>query len=338
MSSDADLAFRTLTTMGSRNARTLSRELGLPTRRIDAALAELEAAGAAVPLPRAGGMPPTWHSRPPAEVVATLRRRRMRLVDQDTQLRSHRAVVTRLADRPGGAALAAVTAVGGRVGDGVRYLPSRELTRRRLSELLATEHNEHLAMNTEQSFDAASARAAAPLAQEIVERGVRVRVLGLPPADRDLHVDTTLFERPFYGYREAPEMPLKLLVVDRRVALFPADPADLERGYLEVSQPGAVRALIMLFEQRWATATDPRERSMPDIVLSDRERELISLLALGHTDVTAAVQMRVSTRLITKILRSLMDRLGVDNRFQLGLVLGAARAMPAPPESPGPED
>jgi hypothetical protein len=52
-------------------------------------------------------------------------------------------------------------------------------------------------------------------------------VLGLPPADRDLHVDTELFDRPFFGYRESPELPMKLLVIDRRVALFPADPGRL---------------------------------------------------------------------------------------------------------------
>jgi hypothetical protein len=45
--------------------------------------------------------------------------------------------------------------------------------------------------------------------------------------------------------------------------------------------------------------------------------------------------MRVSGRLITKMMRALMDRAGVDNRFQLGLALGAARSRvsSAPSES-----
>ena len=62
---------------------------------------------------------------------------------------------------------------------------------------------------------------------------------------------------------------------------------------------------------------------MPLILLSDRERDLVDLLALGHTDVTAAEQLRISSRSVTNTLRALMDRLGVDNRFQLGLALGA---------------
>ena len=328
LSSDADLIYRTLTTMGPRDARGLAVELGLSGRRVEGALAELRAAGAVT----TSGVPATWVSRPPADVVDALRRRRLRHVDRDSRERHHRAVVTGLAERHG-TAVGGVAGIGGELGGGVRYLPSRALTRRRLADLLAAEREEHLAINTEQSFDAASARAAAPLGKQMAERGIRVRVLGLPPADRDLHVDAALFDQPFFGYREAPEMPMKLLVVDRRYALFPADPADLERGYLEISQPGVVGALVTLFEQHWAKAADPREHSMPDLDLSDRERELIALLARGHTDLTAAARMRISTRLVTKIMRNLMDRCGVENRFQLGMVLGAARSTPAPAAS-----
>jgi DNA-binding CsgD family transcriptional regulator len=340
LSSDADLVFRTITTMGPRSARMLALELGLPVRRVNDALAELHTAEAAAPVAdgrRLSGRASLWVGRAPAEVVAALRSRRLRLVDRNAQVRTHNAVVTGLADRTGeGVESTGPAALGGELGDGVRYLPSRPLTRQRLAELMAVEQSEHLAINTEQSFDAESARAAAPLSRQIVDRGVRMRVLGLPPADRDLHVDTALFDRPFFGYREAPALPMKLLVIDRRVALFPADPGDFERGYLEISQPGVVRALVMLFEQHWANATDPREYGMPEIALSDRERELVALLARGHTDVSAAAEMRISSRTVTNIMRNLMDRLGVDNRFQLGLTLGAARMVPPAAPDTGP--
>jgi hypothetical protein len=211
LSSDADMVFRTMTTMGPRSARTLALELGLPGRRVDDALAELYTAGAAAPVTdgrRLASRARLWVGRAPAELVAALRSRRLLLVDRDAQCRTHHAVVTGLADRTGErVASTGPEAIGGDLGDGVRYLPSRALTRRRLAELMAAERNEHLAVNTEQSFDAESARAAAPLSQQVVERGVRMRVLGLPPADRDLHVDTELFDRPFFGYRESPELP-----------------------------------------------------------------------------------------------------------------------------------
>jgi DNA-binding CsgD family transcriptional regulator len=72
------------------------------------------------------------------------------------------------------------------------------------------------------------------------------------------------------------------------------------------------------------------EHGLPKITLSDRERELISLLAEGHTDASAAERLNISARSVTNILRSLMDRLGVENRFQLGLALGFLRKAHVP--------
>ena len=69
---------------------------------------------------------------------------------------------------------------------------------------------------------------------------------------------------------------------------------------------------------------------MPKITLTPRERELIALLAEGHTDLTAARHLAISPRSVTNILRSLMDRLGVENRFQLGLALGFLRRASVP--------
>ena len=69
---------------------------------------------------------------------------------------------------------------------------------------------------------------------------------------------------------------------------------------------------------------------MPKITLTPRERELIALLAEGHTDLTAAEHLAISPRSVTNILRSLMDRLGVENRFQLGLALGFLRKASVP--------
>jgi DNA-binding CsgD family transcriptional regulator len=333
LSSDADLMFRTLVTFGPRPAAALSRELGLPSRRVDDALAELRAVGAARPEPgvRPGHRSALWVASPPDRVVGTLRSRRLRLVDPEAQARAHLAVVTGLPERDCGPDAPGL--INGQLGDGVRYLANRQITRRRLAELMAVERREHLAINTEQAFDTASARAGAPLIKQVVERGVQVRVLGLPPADGDLHVDTAVFDRPQLAYREAARMPLKLLVVDRRVALFPVDPRDFERGYLEISQAAVVGALVSLFDKHWASATDPRDHGVPDIILTDRERALIALLAQGHTDASAAAQLRISPRSVTNILRNLMDRFGVDNRFQLGLALGAARAVDPSPRA-----
>ena len=74
--------------------------------------------------------------------------------------------------------------------------------------------------------------------------------------------------------------------------------------------------------------------------LTPRERSLIHLLAQGHTDATAARELQISPRSVSNILRTLMDQFGVENRFQLGLALGALRVAetPATPEPPRPQN
>ena len=72
------------------------------------------------------------------------------------------------------------------------------------------------------------------------------------------------------------------------------------------------------------------ETTLVRITLSERERELIILLAEGHTDAAAAERLNISPRSVTYTLRSLMDRLGVENRFQLGLALGFLKKAHVP--------
>lgn len=64
------------------------------------------------------------------------------------------------------------------------------------------------------------------------------------------------------------------------------------------------------------------------IELTSREKALVALLARGYTDEAAAAELGLSRRTIAYVLRALMDRLGVQNRFQLALVLGAAETRP----------
>jgi DNA-binding CsgD family transcriptional regulator len=67
------------------------------------------------------------------------------------------------------------------------------------------------------------------------------------------------------------------------------------------------------------------------VMLTPRERAIVELLAQGHTDETAARELDLSRRTVGYALGGLMGRLGVDNRFQLGLALGAMRAAAPTP-------
>ncbi|WP_406001210.1 helix-turn-helix transcriptional regulator [Streptomyces sp. NBC_00829] len=64
------------------------------------------------------------------------------------------------------------------------------------------------------------------------------------------------------------------------------------------------------------------------LLLDERQRKLISLLVAGHTDSSAAQRLGISPRTVTNTLRVLMNRLGVDNRFQLGVAIGCRMRLP----------
>jgi DNA-binding CsgD family transcriptional regulator len=199
-----------------------------------------------------------------------------------------------------------------------------------MAQLVAVARHEHLAMTSERAFDAAAARAAAPMDRALLDRGIRMRVLGLQPVYEDpLLPYRSRPAEPTPDYRQAAAVPMKLIVVDRRVALLPAVPDDLDRGYLEVVREPVVSGLLALFERHW-DAAPPAAPAPCGVVLSSREHALLGLLAAGLTDAAAARRLRISPRSVTTAMRGLMDRLGAQNRFQLGLALGVARVVTAP--------
>lgn len=321
LSADADLVYRTLVTFGPRRLTAAARELGLSPRRVGAALEELAAAGVVRP-PTARGSEGMWTAVPPARALHAVRRARQPAAPPWERARRH---------------LAAVAGVGLDVVDGdagVRVLQGRERVRDRIAELMAAERTEHLAINPEPRFEQGTVAAAAPLDLAILERGVRLLSLGLPPSDGDIggaaHTDELIDHGAQTRVRQA--LPLKLIVFDRRTALVPVDPLVPTRGAVEVATPGLVQALVALFFREWESARDPRRGGVPPVVLTPREKTLVELLAAGHTDASAAKRLGCSPRTVSYTLRALMDRFGVENRFQLGLALGTlgAHALSAP--------
>jgi DNA-binding CsgD family transcriptional regulator len=313
-SPDADLLYRALVTLGPHDGKWLARDLGLTLRRVDSAVEELLSAGA-VERP-VDGPGAALRPRPTAEVLAALRLgRHARLADQRTKgsaerARHHHALVGDLK---------------------ATHLVGHVATRERIGQLIAAEEHEHLSLNPEPSFTADAVSAALPLEKHLRGKGIQLRNCGVP-------ADGVAGEVPGAAgeYRERLHIPTKLMVFDRRTALLAADPFDLSAGALEIDEPAIVSAMVALFEEVWATATDPREAEVSPIVLTPRERAIVALLAEGHTDAVVAERLGLGQRTIAYSLRALMDRLGVENRFQLGLVLGAAKAA-APSAKEGEE-
>lgn len=325
VSADADLVYRCLASFGAQRAGAVAADLGMPVRRVRAALDELVATDLvqAIREPSAYGVDATiWRAAPVEAAVTRLRRRARRR--------------TMVASGPA----AKANGPAGRFEPGAppfaaRRLPDRAATRRRIAELVAVERCEHLAMNPEQVFSAETLAIATPLDTALLRRRVRLRSLGHPPVDGDRSARrATEFARLGGEYREATRLPHKMMIFDRRVALMAVDPLDLDRGTWEIVEPAAVETLIRVFVQHWTDATDPRRNGVPAIVLTPREKAVVRLLAEGHTDSSVAEHLGLSTRSVTYTLRALMDRLGVENRFQLGLALGAMGAATPPGSAP----
>jgi len=326
LSADAELLYRCLLAFGPQTVGRLERDLGLPAARANRGMDELASARAVFPRNGSGRGAPVWMARTASDVVPALRQRR----HAEAHARLRRAALRQLVPEP----LA--------LGAGIRHLPSRALARARLAELVGVVRHEHVAMQPEPVYEAESARSAVPMDRALLTRGVQMRVLGAQPTEGgdQLVAYGRRADEARPDYRYADDVPTKLIVMDRRIALLPVSPDNLDRGYLEITQDAMVAALLALFERTWTAARASQEFALSHLQLTVREKTLVTLLAQGYTDASAAKAMRISRRAVSTTVRDLMDRFGVENRFQLGIAvgtLGAARLpeIGTPPGSPG---
>jgi DNA-binding CsgD family transcriptional regulator len=120
--------------------------------------------------------------------------------------------------------------------------------------------------------------------------------------------------------RTAPTLPPRMVLFDYQVALVPVDLGNTRRGAVQLTVPGAIAALVALFEQVWQTAVplgDESKRADGD--LTSQERELLRLLSQGVTDEVAARELGISLRTERRMMATLMQRLGARSRFEAGM-------------------
>jgi DNA-binding CsgD family transcriptional regulator/sugar-specific transcriptional regulator TrmB len=193
----------------------------------------------------------------------------------------------------------------------------------RLEELGRAMVNECMGVHPGAAQRAEDLEAAKPLDDEAMARGVLFRTL----YQNSVRNDPTTISHAHWlldrggEVRTAPVLPQRMVIVDRRQALVPIDPADTRHGALLVTEPGIVNALVNLFELTWATAIPlgaVHERD-PGTGLSDAEKELLRLLASGLTDEAAGRRLGVSLRTVRRMMAAVMERLDASSRFEAGL-------------------
>jgi predicted transcriptional regulator len=141
--------------------------------------------------------------------------------------------------------------------------------------------------------------------------------------------------------RVLPDVPMKLNIFDRRIALLPLvieERGDVE-GALLVHSSHLLDALIALFEAIWERALPLREHaSMVDsgeaLALSEDEQHLVSMLLAGMTTEAMARQAQAGVSTVERGIKRLMGKVGAETRFQAGFHL-ARRGFGSEAETTG---
>ncbi len=125
--------------------------------------------------------------------------------------------------------------------------------------------------------------------------------------------------------RVVSELPIKLVLVDRRVGLIPLDLQQPDSPALLVRSSPLLDALRLLFEQIWQraapmsfSAENGLESADAGIPMPAGADDLVRLLAAGLGDKVVARELGVSVRTLERRIADLMAGLDARTRFQLG--------------------
>ncbi|MBM0235683.1 LuxR family transcriptional regulator [Micromonospora sp. STR1_7] len=309
LSAQHEAVYRAMLQRPDLNVAGLSDHLGVSSGEVSAALDVLADLALVRLDPRGDHARPV---RPQAGLMALLTK-----VEAEVAVRQQQVEATK-------AAIAAIATAHDdyhQVAEG-RLLGGVDSVRDRLAELAHSARTECLSFSSGGAQSPDTLEAEAPLDQQALQRGVQIRNVYQDSFRND--PGTLAHARWLAGLggqsRTTPTLPMRMVIVDREVALVPIEPTNPRQGALELHSRGIVAGLIALFEQVWHTATPFGEQAAADEQgLTRQERELLRLLAAGHTDESAARKLAISLRSVQRMMTSLTERLGAASRFQAGV-------------------
>ena len=119
--------------------------------------------------------------------------------------------------------------------------------------------------------------------------------------------------------RTVPALPLRMIVIDRELAIVPTDPENPAVGVDIISSAGAVAGLLALFEAVWNQAVPMSTRVASDEKgLTSEERVILEMLASGFSHESIARRVGVATKTVSRTVARMMERLGAKSPFQVG--------------------
>jgi sugar-specific transcriptional regulator TrmB/DNA-binding CsgD family transcriptional regulator len=123
--------------------------------------------------------------------------------------------------------------------------------------------------------------------------------------------------------RAHTKLPVKMLAVDQSVALLPLAQRDTTPVGVLLHESALLDGLITLFEYVWTAAIplhvygESNGGAQAASVLSDEDRELLSMLLAGLSDEAIAMHRELSVRTVQRKVHALMDVANVRTRMQL---------------------
>ncbi|MEU7550946.1 helix-turn-helix domain-containing protein [Streptomyces sp. NPDC044571] len=303
-----EAAYRALVAMGAAEVPDLAHRLALPVPQTERALRHLERHGLAA---QSTARPGRWVAAPPTVALGAL------LTQQRHELEQAELAAALLAQEY----RAEVTEPA--VHDLVEVVTGASAVAHRFHQLQLGAAEEVCALVSSRPQVVTGMENEAE--EQAAVRGVAYRVvierevLSLPTGIREASTALARGEQ----VRVTGQVPTRLVIADRSLALVPLTGPGAEPAALVVHASGLMESLTGLFEAVWREALPlrlgasgaPQESGgVPD----STDIEILTLLLAGMTDSSVAKHLELGLRTVQRRVKNLMDVAGVTTRLQLG--------------------
>lgn len=126
--------------------------------------------------------------------------------------------------------------------------------------------------------------------------------------------------------RMLPGLPMKLVIVDRRIALLPLTLGNGLAQSAVIHRSTLLDAMVTLFELFWTRALPIGGGSVDGPAagpaadrLTGQDRTILTMLVAGAKDETIARELRIGVRTLRRRMQHLLRALDAETRFQAGM-------------------
>ncbi|MFJ4680805.1 MULTISPECIES: LuxR C-terminal-related transcriptional regulator [unclassified Kitasatospora] len=313
LDTEAESIYRRMLAEPQSGVAALARSLGITEERVRAGLDRLSELALVQPSAREGiGFRAIG---PETAMEVLLARQQAELAAQQLRVEASRAAAAQLIAECSAFRPTATDAAS-------EQLSGPEAIRERLAELAGSVRQEVATFAPGGAHTEEDLRASRQPNAALLERGVQMRTV---------YLDSVRNHRPTLDHvtwlnlhggqvRTVPELPIRMIIFDRRQAVLPIDTEDARAGAVVLRGAGTVAALCALFEGVWDNAIPVGDMPKVDAhEMPPQELAVLKMLAQGHTDEAIAKRMGVSPRTARRFAANLMERLDARSRFEAGV-------------------